>query len=67
MSIFSYLVEEAMEIFIDEFSVYRSSFKHCLKKSRDCTIKVSRQEFSSELGKMSFHGNRRNCLGTQYL
>ena len=27
--------------------------------------KVLRQEFSSELGKMSFHGNRRNFLGTQ--
>ena len=32
MSMFSYLVEEAREIFIDDFSVYRSSFNHCLKK-----------------------------------
>ena len=31
MSIFSDLVEETMEIFMDEFSVYRSSFEHCLK------------------------------------
>ena len=31
MSIFSYLVEEAMEIFIDDFSVYGSIFEHCLK------------------------------------
>ena len=31
MSIFSFLVEEAMEIFMDDFSVYRSSFEHCLK------------------------------------
>ena len=31
MSVFSYLVEEAMKIFMDEFSVYGSSFKHCLK------------------------------------
>ena len=31
MSIFSDLVEEAMEIFIDDFSVYGSSFEHCLK------------------------------------
>ena len=31
MSMFSYLVEEAMEIFMDDFSVYGSSFKHCLK------------------------------------
>ena len=26
-----------------------------------------RQEFSSKLGKMAFHGNIRNCLGTQFL
>ena len=31
MSIFSYLVEEAIEIFMDDFSMYGSSFEHCLK------------------------------------
>ena len=31
MSIFSYLVEEAMEIFMDDFSVYGFSFEKCLK------------------------------------
>ena len=31
MSIFSDLEEEAMEIFMDDFSVYGSSFEHCLK------------------------------------
>ena len=31
MSIFSDLVEEAMEIFMDDFSVYGSSFENCLK------------------------------------
>ena len=31
MSIFLDLVEEAMKIFIDDFSVYGSSFEHCLK------------------------------------
>ena len=30
MSIFSDLVEEAMEIFMDDFSVYGSSFEYCL-------------------------------------
>ena len=29
MSIFSNLVEEAMEIFMDGFSVYGSNFEHC--------------------------------------
>ena len=31
MSIFSDLVEEVMEIFIDDFSVYGSSFEYCLR------------------------------------
>ena len=31
MSMFSDLVEEAMEIFIDDFSVYGSSFENCLE------------------------------------
>ena len=30
MSMFSDLVEEVMEIFMDDFTVYRSSFEHCL-------------------------------------
>ena len=30
MSIFSDLVEEAMKIFMADFSVYGSSFEHCL-------------------------------------
>ena len=31
MFMFSYLVKEAMKIFMDDFSVYGSSFEHCLK------------------------------------
>ena len=30
MSIFSNLIEEAMEIFMDDFSIYGSSFEHYL-------------------------------------
>ena len=31
MPMFSDLVEEAMEIFMDDFSVYESSFKNCFE------------------------------------
>ena len=31
MSMFLDLMKEAMEIFMDDFSVYGSSFEHCLK------------------------------------
>ena len=32
MSMFSDLVDEAMEIFMDDFSVYGSNFENCLEK-----------------------------------
>ena len=31
MSMFSDLVEEVVEIFMDDFSVYGSNFEHCLQ------------------------------------
>ena len=31
MSMFSDLVEEAMEIFVDDFSIYGSNFEKCLE------------------------------------
>ena len=31
MSMFSYLEEKAMEIFMDDFSIYGSSFEKCLE------------------------------------
>ena len=36
-----------------------------LVKFGNSTSEVPRQEFSFELGKMSFHGNRGYCLGAQ--
>ena len=36
MSIFSDLVEEVMEIFMDDFTVYGSSFDQCLKNWKQC-------------------------------
>ena len=65
MSMFFDLVEEAMEIFMDEFSVYGSNFENFFGKFGNSTLEVSRQESSFKLGKMPFHGNRGYCLGTQ--
>ena len=31
MSMFSYLVEDIMEIFMDDFTVYGSNFEQCLQ------------------------------------
>ena len=54
-----------MEIFMDDFLVYGSSFEKCLEKFENSTSEVPRQEISFELEKMSFHGNRGYCLGEQ--
>ena len=61
MSMFSDLVEKVMEIFMDDFSLYGSSFE--FRKFGNSTSKVSRQKSSSELGKIPFYGNRWYCLG----
>jgi hypothetical protein len=31
MSIFSGMIEEIMEVFVDDFSIYGKTFDHCLK------------------------------------
>ena len=63
MSMFSDLVEEAMEIFMDDFLVYGSGFEKCLEMFGNGTSKVQRQKSSSKLRKMSFQGNRGYCFG----
>ena len=62
MSMFSDFVEEAMEIFMDDFSVYGSSFENCLENFGNITLEVLIQESSFKLGKMSFHGNREGIV-----
>jgi len=32
MAMFSYFIEEIMEVFMDDFSVYSITYDHCLKK-----------------------------------
>ena len=44
-----------MEIFMEDFSIYGSSFENCVENLE--TLEVPRQKLSSELGKMSFYGN----------
>ena len=46
MSIFSDLVEEGIEIFMDDFSVYGSSFDNFLENI-DYTSEMPRQKLSS--------------------
>ena len=52
ISIFSYLVEQCMEIFMDDFYVFGTSFDDCLSNLG----KVLGEKFDFEMGEMSLHG-----------
>ena len=54
MSIFLDLVEEAMEIFIDDFSVYGSSFEHCLKNLETVLYKCQDKNLAMNWEKCHF-------------
>ena len=63
ISMFSDLVEEAMEIFMDVVSVYGSSFEICLKILETVLQRCQNKNLALNWEKkMSFHGNRRYCL-----
>ena len=67
MFMFSDLVEEVMEIFMDDFSVYGSGFEHCVENLKIVLQRCQDKKNSFKLGKMPFYGDRRYCLGTQDL
>ena len=54
MSMFSDLVEEAMEIFMDDFSVYGSSFEHCLKNLETVLQRCQDKNLALNWGKCHF-------------
>ena len=58
MSIFSDLVEEPMEIFMDDFSVYGSSFENSLETLETVLQKCQDKNLALNWEKkMSFYGN----------
>ena len=61
MSIFSDLVEEVMEIFMDDFTVYGSSFDQCLKNLETVLQRCQDKQLALNWEKMPFYGNRRYC------
>ena len=71
MSMLSNLVEETMEIFMDEFSVYGSNFEKYLENLETILQRCQDKNLALNwekcifMGKMSFHGNIRECLGAQ--
>ena len=60
MSMFSDLAEEVMEIFMDDFTVYGSSFEHCLQNLRTVLHKYQDKNLALNW-EMPFHCDRRHC------
>ena len=63
MSMFSDLVEEAMEIFIDDFLVYGFSFEHCLKKLETLLQRCQDKNLALNLEKCHFMVTKGIVLG----
>ena len=66
VAIFSDMVEDFMEIFMDDFSVFGSSFDTCL---HNLDLVLNRCEETNLVlnWEMPFHGKRRYCFRTQSL
>ena len=65
MSIFSYMEEDTIEVFMDDFSVVGDSFERCLtnlsevlKRCEDCNLVLNWE--------VSFHGERGYCVGSSH-
>ena len=54
MSIFSDLVEEVMEIFMDDFSVYGSGFEDCLRNLETMLYRCQDKNLALNWGKCYF-------------
>ncbi|WVZ70778.1 hypothetical protein U9M48_019418, partial [Paspalum notatum var. saurae] len=66
MAIFSDFIEDIMEVFMDDFSVHGTSFDHLSKEFRESSEEMWRSRLSVELGEVSFHGEKRTCVGTHH-
>ena len=67
MSMFSDLVEEAMEIFVDDFSVYGSNFENCLENLDTVLQRCQDKNLALNWEKCHFHGNIGYFFGTRFL
>ena len=63
MSIFSDLVEEVMEIFMDDFTVYGSSFDQCLKNLETVLQRCQDKQLALNWEKCHFMGTEGIVLG----
>lgn len=66
-AIFHELMEDSMEVFMDDFSVFGDSFDRCLANLEKNARTLRGDQLDSKLGKMPFYGKRRDCAWAQSL
>ncbi|WVZ89089.1 LOW QUALITY PROTEIN: hypothetical protein U9M48_035543 [Paspalum notatum var. saurae] len=65
MAIFSDLIKNIMEVFMDDFSVYGKTFDGCLENLEKVLQRCKEVDLVLNWKKMSLHGQRRDCARTQ--
>jgi len=63
MAIFFDMVEKCIEVFMDDFSIFGTSFVGCLSNLERVLQRCEKSNLVLNLGEMSFHGSRRNSVG----
>ena len=64
VSIFSDMIKEIMEVFMDDFSIYGKTFDDCLENLDKVLQRCEEKHLVLNWKKMSFHGKRRHTAWT---
>ena len=65
MSIFSDMVDQSLEVFMDDFSVFGETYSNCLQNLEEVLKRCEMTNLVLKLGEVPFHGARRNNIGSQ--
>ena len=66
IAIFFYIMERFIEVFLDDFSVFGSSFDHCLNNLDLVLQRCEETNLVLNWEKMSLYGVRRYCIRSSY-
>lgn len=67
LAIFEDMVEDMMEMFMDDFSIFGDSFDVCLRNLEWVLARCEETNLVLSLGEVLFHSSGRHCVGAQNL